>query len=311
MRTRETAQSKPPWSIRLCRIGHPAGFVPQQGLLQSATHTSCAYCLSTPKKERVSFGPPHELRPAKIPMQAKKRVRRPRRELPADLTDLFIAPDDRPNDLDVIGGRGGGSNHHEGNKRYWRRILLERPGYKQLGKHDNVAKNEISEAIYMYILSTGGRFLQFDPKTQKWFNIPKKISLDKIKQALRDRYVPHFLKGEPRLATGVSLPAPSAPTEVEKVPSLPQHIPKSKGKIGLLLAAGALCLAGQVNPCDAYQTNANFGLSIPKRRGNSLSKTWIQNSDQVDSFQDEGLSERQNGVSVLLTVPMGMSLLSW
>lgn len=90
----------------------------------------------------------------------------------------------------------GGSNHHEGNKRYWRRILVERGGYKLLGKNDNVEKNGIAESVYDYILSTGGRFLQMDPKTEKWFNIPKRISLDKIKQALRDKYVPHFAKEE-------------------------------------------------------------------------------------------------------------------
>ncbi|CAJ1966139.1 unnamed protein product [Cylindrotheca closterium] len=157
--------------------------------------------------------------------KAKKtnRKRRPRRELPEDLTELYIA-DSRPTDLDVIAGRGGGSNHHEGNKRYWRRILVERPGYKQLGKNDNTEKNEIASAIFQDIISTGGRFLQLDSKTKKWFNIPEKISLDKIKQALRDKYVPHFAKGgdfakeepqSPTTAPPAPLPTPVFTVEEE------------------------------------------------------------------------------------------------
>jgi hypothetical protein len=138
--------------------------------------------------------------------------RRPRRELPEDLTDLYI-DGEGPSPLDVVGGRGGVSNNHEGNKRYWRRILSERPGYKQLGKHDNAKKTDIAQGIYDYIVTTGGRFLQLDSKTQKWFNLPQKIGLDKIKQALRDKYVPNFIEGEPIAKVAAPL---SAPTEGEK-----------------------------------------------------------------------------------------------
>ncbi|KAL3931551.1 MAG: hypothetical protein SGBAC_011258 [Bacillariaceae sp.] len=253
----------------------------------------------------------------------KKRIRRPRRELPEDLTDLFIADGDRPNDLDVIAGRGGGSNHHEGNKRYWRRILAERRRYKQLGKNDSTAKNGISEGIYMYIISTGGRFLQLDPRTENWFNIPKKISLDKIKQALRDKYVPHFLKGEVEEPMAEPLTAPSAPIKANNVQGTDRAAPQSKGRIGLLLAAGAICLAEQSSACDAYQTSRNYELALPRRRGTPMAKyritstshvnalqgirdtkLWNQDNDFIDSFQDKGLSERQNGVTVLLTVPI-------
>jgi len=151
--------------------------------------------------------------------KAKKpiRNRRPRRELPEDLTDLFIAKGDSPNDLDVIAGRGGGSNHHEGNKRYWYCILQERARYKRLGTNNNGPKNKIAEAIYDYILETGGRFLQMDTKTHDWFSIPKKICLDKIKQALRDKYIPHFAKTKPQTPRiSFPLPAPSGPSEMAK-----------------------------------------------------------------------------------------------
>jgi hypothetical protein len=147
--------------------------------------------------------------------KAKKplRKRRPRRELPEDLSAFFIADGERPSNLDVVSGRGGGSNHHEGNKRYWRRVLAERPEYKKLGKNDNTEKNDIAKSIYDYITNTGGRFLQLDRETQKWFNLPQKIGLDKIKQALRDKYVPNFFDGE----SVAPLPTPSAPvTETDQ-----------------------------------------------------------------------------------------------
>lgn len=157
--------------------------------------------------------------------KAKKpiRKRRPRRELPADLSPYYIADWDRPTDLDVVAGRGGGANNHEGNKRYWRRILEERPGYKQLGKNDNAEKNEIARAIYDFILSTGGRFLQLEKATQKWFNIPERISLDKVKQALRDEYIPHFFKGEnisAPVAKKTPIPAAPKPPALFSAPSL-------------------------------------------------------------------------------------------
>ncbi|CAJ1913118.1 unnamed protein product [Cylindrotheca closterium] len=231
--------------------------------------------------------------PIKIKI-AKKRIRRPRRELPEDLSDLFIADGDRPSDLDVIAGRGGGSNHHEGNKRYWRRILAERPGYKQLGKNDNTSKNEISEGIYMYILSTGGRFLQLDTRTEKWFMIPKKISLDKIKQALRDKYVPHFLKGETIPPMAERLQASSAPTvaNTSSHQATAHAAPQSKRKIGLLLAAGAICLAEKGSVCNAYQTNINYGLTVPRRRGIPITKSWISGTTRhVDSMQAWGTFE--------------------
>jgi hypothetical protein len=121
-----------------------------------------------------------------------KRKRKPRRQLPETLD--YISRGEIPNDLDVVSGRGGGSNNHLGNRRYWREILCQRPHYKILGtiKHDNNMKTKIAQDILDFIVSSKGRFLQKEKKTARWFKLPLKIAIDKIKQALRDEYIPSF-----------------------------------------------------------------------------------------------------------------------
>jgi hypothetical protein len=124
-----------------------------------------------------------------------KRTRKARRQLPENKDDLYIGKGESPTLLDVVSGRGGGSNHHEGNQRYWRQILTRRPTYRLLGADDKAEKTAIAESIRNYI-TEHGRFLQKEAKTGRWFVLPQKIVLDKIKQALRDKYVPEFARSE-------------------------------------------------------------------------------------------------------------------
>jgi hypothetical protein len=73
--------------------------------------------------------------------------------------------DGKPGKWDVIGGRGGGGNHHEGNRRY--RGLIEQfkvpynyEGeefhYERMGKR----KELLRSAIVDYVKSNGGRFVE-------------------------------------------------------------------------------------------------------------------------------------------------------
>ena len=53
----------------------------------------------------------------------------------------------------------------------------------------------IAQDIFDYVRNeTGGRFLNLDDKTKRWFVLPDAVVLDKIKQALRDKYVPFWAK---------------------------------------------------------------------------------------------------------------------
>ena len=122
----------------------------------------------------------------------RQRPHRIRRVIPEDLTELYI--DDELRATDVISGRGGLSNHHEGNKPYWRLVYERRPNYR--ASETATEKNAIAEEIVATIHSQQGRFLQREKGTKKWFLLPKKVIIDKVKQALRDKYIPEFLKEE-------------------------------------------------------------------------------------------------------------------
>lgn len=120
------------------------------------------------------------------PSQRPKRIYKKRRIIPENKE--FIA-EDEPGHLDVVGGRGGVSTHHEGNKRYWLEVLRRREEYRACGD-SNRDKSRIAASIVDYIKSDGGRFLDKDKATKRFFVLPDKVSLDKVKQALRDEYVP-------------------------------------------------------------------------------------------------------------------------
>lgn len=134
----------------------------------------------------------HPPPPQVCPEPKKPKPTRNRRMIPEDKTHLYIA--DRPRRTDVISGRGGRSNHHEGNKPYWRLVYAGRSDYKASKILSD--KNAIAEEIVATIHSQEGRFLQREKGTNKWFRLPPKAVLEKVKQALRDDYIPEFLKEE-------------------------------------------------------------------------------------------------------------------
>lgn len=126
---------------------------------------------------------------------ASKR-RRPRQELPEDLSNLIhLRAGDKPTLNDVITRGGDYQNTFELNRHYWRRILTERRGYTKLRNYEHEAKNAvIAESIYEFILSSGGRFLQLDAKSGRWLVLSKKASMCEIHQGLNERYVPYFAR---------------------------------------------------------------------------------------------------------------------
>jgi hypothetical protein len=56
----------------------------------------------------------------------------------------------------------------------------------------------------------GGRFLNLDDSTKRWFILPDAVVLDKIKQALRDKYVPFWAKN---MDIPSALPGPKSEQE--------------------------------------------------------------------------------------------------
>jgi hypothetical protein len=124
---------------------------------------------------------------SKNPIETKSRPKKPRRQIPR--RNKYIPDGQKPSELDVVGGRGGVSIHHNGNRRYWSKVLGLRPSYRACGEN-NQEKIRIAQSIVDYIESSDGRFLEREKKTRRFFVLPKTVALEKVKQALRDVYVP-------------------------------------------------------------------------------------------------------------------------
>ena len=127
-------------------------------------------------------------------LNASSAARKPRRIIP-EIKDYIL--DEEPTDLDVVGGRGNVSNHHMGNRRYWSKILERRNQYKTLCCGRNAPeKNIIAESIVNDIESNNGRFLEREKPTGRYYVVPRQAILVKVKQALRDEYVPLWARSK-------------------------------------------------------------------------------------------------------------------
>jgi hypothetical protein len=98
-----------------------------------------------------------------------------------------------PTGLDVLGGRGAGANYHKGNERYWKEVLELRPAYKACGE-DNNKKNRIVLSVIDCIEKSNGRFLGREKETKRLYVLLEKKKTDKVRQALRDEYIPLFAR---------------------------------------------------------------------------------------------------------------------
>ena len=92
----------------------------------------------------------------------------------------------KPHDNDVMYGRGGGTNHHPGNKRF-RKIVEDR-------KVDYVNSKRLDKPlIALEIIKDWreqvppGRFLKIDEKTGLWNDVGDKKAREKTSQALREK----------------------------------------------------------------------------------------------------------------------------
>lgn len=90
-----------------------------------------------------------------------------------------------PHGNDVLCGRGKKVNDSLGNKYYRKLVSNLKVAYTLAPKDD---KPRFSETILNHIqkLSPSGRFLKQDTKSKLWYDIGKRKTLKKIRQALRD-----------------------------------------------------------------------------------------------------------------------------
>jgi hypothetical protein len=107
----------------------------------------------------------------------KKRKRAPRKK---------IIPEEKvyvePTELDILGGRGGRSNHHPGNKRYRTEIENLKEWYSKIEDKDE--KTDLSQCLVDFCHSYGARFLERDDKG--WYIAENIVARRKASQALRE-----------------------------------------------------------------------------------------------------------------------------
>lgn len=91
-----------------------------------------------------------------------------------------------PGRNDVLYGRGGGTNHHDGNKRYRKMVERRKVAYVNAKRLDKplVALEIINQWRNQ---SPPGRFLKLDYTTSMWNDVGDKKAREKTSQALREK----------------------------------------------------------------------------------------------------------------------------
>lgn len=84
---------------------------------------------------------------------------------------------------DVLCGRGGATNNHEGNRRFRSIVVEHQTEYLRARKMEKVViARQIVEAVH----NNGGRFLKRSKAADTWVEVPTKQAIAKTSQALRE-----------------------------------------------------------------------------------------------------------------------------
>eukprot|EP00548_Thalassiothrix_antarctica_P020538 CAMPEP_0194196242 /NCGR_PEP_ID=MMETSP0154-20130528/76563_1 /TAXON_ID=1049557 /ORGANISM="Thalassiothrix antarctica, Strain L6-D1" /LENGTH=466 /DNA_ID=CAMNT_0038920825 /DNA_START=27 /DNA_END=1427 /DNA_ORIENTATION=- len=103
-----------------------------------------------------------------------------------DCSKPSLTPIEKPNDSDVLFGRGGMTNNHPGNKRFRDVISLHRPDYVRAIK---IEKPNVARKIVAAIRGGNppGRFMKRDPQNLMWYDVGNRHATEKTSQALREK----------------------------------------------------------------------------------------------------------------------------
>ena len=99
-------------------------------------------------------------------------------------------------DLDVLCQRGTKSRLHPGNERYRTVVESRKPEYHAIPVKDKYLKTKFAEDLVKHIQGYGGRFLEKDKETGRWFIIADALARRKAGQALRDDNTPEARKAK-------------------------------------------------------------------------------------------------------------------
>mmetsp|Transcript_22978 Transcript_22978/g.34851 ORF Transcript_22978/g.34851 Transcript_22978/m.34851 type:complete len:547 (+) Transcript_22978:101-1741(+) len=94
------------------------------------------------------------------------------------------APVDKPEDFDILLGRGKTSFNHVGNRRF--RVFIDINLQRYMDAQSRMEKTLVVNSVVEAIQDGGGRFLKQDNKTKKWYKVNAKMAREKVGHALRD-----------------------------------------------------------------------------------------------------------------------------
>lgn len=94
------------------------------------------------------------------------------------------APVDKPEDFDILLGRGKTSFNHVGNRRF--RVFIDINLQRYMDAQSRMEKTLVVNSVVEAIQDGGGRFLKQDSKTKKWYKVNAKTAREKVGHALRD-----------------------------------------------------------------------------------------------------------------------------
>jgi len=122
---------------------------------------------------------------AKKPLPPKKGKKRPR-AFPLLGDEEYVTPTKD----DVLTGRGGYTNQNPGNKRYREDLENQKVLYRELGETreevtGKLLKTYVAEAVVVQVKTMGGRFLDKDLTTGRWYVMSDSKAREKAAQALR------------------------------------------------------------------------------------------------------------------------------
>lgn len=103
---------------------------------------------------------------------------------PPKQSHLYV---DEIREWDELCGRGGRSNHHQGNKRYRQVVGEMKASYRSIESKSE--KTDLSRAIVEHVYSYGGRFIKMEKATGRYYVLTVSESRQKTSQALRETKV--------------------------------------------------------------------------------------------------------------------------
>jgi hypothetical protein len=101
-----------------------------------------------------------------------------------DKKNLEILTVKEPSREDVLFGRGGGTNFHQGNMHYRAKIKSKQRDY--INARQRAIKTIIISDIIEQVHTEGGRFLKQDDKDKLWYEVDEKEVKKKTSQTLRE-----------------------------------------------------------------------------------------------------------------------------